>query len=38
MCKGINIALIVSNNYEGTDKLLPSTDQDSDEMKAFFST
>ena len=35
-CKGI--ALIVSNNYEGTDKRLPSTDRDSDEMKTFFET
>ena len=35
VCKGI--ALIVSNNYEGTNKELPSTDQDSDEMKRFFS-
>ena len=36
VCKGI--ALIVSNNYEGTNKHLPSTDRDSDEMKTFFST
>lgn len=35
LCKGI--ALIVSNNYEGTKQWLPSTDQDSDEMKRFFS-
>ena len=34
-CKGI--ALIVSNNYEGTDNPLPGTDRDSDAMKRFFS-
>ena len=34
-CKGI--ALIVTNNYEGTDKALPSTDLDSDNMERFFS-
>ena len=36
-CKGI--ALIASNNYEGTGyKHLPCTDEDSKNMKAFFST
>ena len=34
-CKGI--ALIVSNNYEGTKSSLPSSDEDSDTMKNFFS-
>ena len=35
-CKGI--ALIVTNNYKGTDKALPSADDDSRMMKSFFST
>ena len=35
-CKGI--ALIVSNNYEGTKSPLPGTDRDSDVMTTFFST
>ena len=34
-CKGI--ALIVTNNYEGTKSSLPSSDEDSDTMKRFFS-
>lgn len=34
-CKGV--ALIVSNNYEGTDYSLPGTDEDSHKMKEFFS-
>ena len=34
-CKGI--ALIVSNNYEGTKHHLPGTDRDSDYMTTFFS-
>ena len=33
-CRGI--ALIASNNYEGTDKPLPSTDKDSDDIERFF--